>query len=50
MSSLMWYVYEFARKAWTDAFANAHSQPEISEKPDPEIHAAYKQRIAKLIK
>lgn len=46
MSSLMWYVYEFARKAWTDAFANAHSKPEISEKPErfrnfPEVHKEY---------
>jgi energy-converting hydrogenase A subunit P len=29
----MWYVYNFARRAWTDAFANAKSEPEISEKP-----------------
>ena len=46
MSSLMWYVYEFARKAWTGAFANAHSQPEISEKPErfrdfPTVHKEY---------
>ena len=46
MSSLMWYVYEFARKAWADAFTNAHSQPEISEKPErfrdfPKVNKEY---------
>ena len=34
MSSLMWYIYDFARKAWTDAFANAKTDPEIVEKPE----------------
>ena len=34
MSSLMWYIFDFARKAWADAFANAKNEPEISEKPD----------------
>ena len=22
MSSLMWYIFDFARKAWADAFGN----------------------------
>ena len=30
MSSLMWYIFDFARKAWADAFANAKNEPEIS--------------------
>lgn len=33
MSSLMWYIYDFARKAWADAFTNAQSLPELAEKP-----------------
>ena len=33
MSSLMWYIYDFARRAWADAFANAKSMPELAEKP-----------------
>ncbi|OWT33528.1 ferredoxin [Methanobrevibacter sp. 87.7] len=33
MSSIIWYVYEFARKAWVKAFADAKSQHEIVEKP-----------------
>ena len=33
MSSLMWYIYDFARKAWADAFTNAKSLPELAEKP-----------------
>ena len=42
----MWYVYNFARRAWTDAFANAKSEPEISEKPErfrdfPKVNKQY---------
>lgn len=33
MSSLIWYIYDFARKAWADAFTNAKSLPELAEKP-----------------
>ena len=33
MSSLIWYVYDFVRKAWIDGFANARSKPEITDKP-----------------
>ena len=33
MSSLMWYIYDFARKAWAQGFANAKTSPEIVEKP-----------------
>ena len=46
MSSLMWYIYDFARKAWTDAFANAKTDPEIVEKPErfrdfPKVNKEY---------
>ncbi len=34
MSSLIWYIYDFARKAWADGFTNAHSRSELAEKPD----------------
>ena len=34
MSSLIWYIYDFARKAWVDGFANARSKHEIMEKPE----------------
>ena len=33
MSSIIWYVYEFARKAWITRFADAKSQKEIIDKP-----------------
>lgn len=33
MSSLIWYIYEFARKAWADGFVNARTSHEIMEKP-----------------
>ncbi len=33
MSSLMWYIYDFARKAWAEGFANARTSSEIVEKP-----------------
>lgn len=34
MSSLIWYIYDFARKAWADAFTDAKSLPELAEKPE----------------
>ncbi|KZX17071.1 4Fe-4S binding protein [Methanobrevibacter filiformis] len=34
MSSVIWYLYEFARKSWVEGFANAKSQHDIVEKPD----------------
>ena len=37
MSSLMWYIYDFARKAWAQGFTNAKTSPEIVENhPDLE--------------
>lgn len=33
MSSLIWYIYDFARKKWVDNFSNAHSSPRIMDKP-----------------
>ncbi|MBE6504418.1 MAG: 4Fe-4S binding protein [Methanobrevibacter sp.] len=46
MSSLMWYIYDFARKAWADAFTNAKSLPELAEKPErfrdfPKVNKEY---------
>ena len=46
MSSFMWYIYDFARKAWADAFANAKALPELAEKPDrfrnfPKVNKEY---------
>lgn len=46
MASLMWYIYDFARKAWADAFTNAHTEPEIAEKPErfrdfPKVNKEY---------
>ena len=46
MSSLMWYIYDFARKAWADAFTNAKTDPEIAEKPErfrdfPKVNKEY---------
>lgn len=46
MSSLMWYIFDFARKAWADAFANAKTNPEIAEKPErfrdfPKVNKEY---------
>ena len=32
MSSLMWYIYDFARKEWSQGFTNAKTSPEIVEK------------------
>ena len=29
----MWYIYDFARKAWAQGFTNAKTSPEIVEKP-----------------
>ncbi|MBE2899558.1 ferredoxin [Methanothermobacter thermautotrophicus] len=34
MSSVIWYLYEFARKSWAEKFANAHTEHEILEKPE----------------
>lgn len=33
MSSIIWYVYEFARKAWLSAFTDAKTKHEVIEKP-----------------
>ncbi|MBM4241259.1 MAG: 4Fe-4S dicluster domain-containing protein [Euryarchaeota archaeon] len=33
MSSVIWYLYEFARKTWIDRFLNAKTDPEIAEAP-----------------
>ena len=46
MSSLMWYIYDFARRAWADAFTNAKSEPELAEKPErfrdfPKVNKEY---------
>ena len=42
----MWYIYDFARKAWADAFTNAKSLPELAEKPErfrdfPKVNKEY---------
>ena len=34
MSSIMWYLYEFARKSFIGGFADAKSKQDIMEKPD----------------
>ena len=34
MSSVIWYLYEFARKTWLEGFTNAKSKHDILEKPD----------------
>ncbi len=34
MSSVIWYLYEFAKKAWIDKFTTAKSEKEIMDKPD----------------
>lgn len=46
MSSVIWYMYEFARKSWAEKFAGAKSEHEIVEKPDrfrdfPEVLKEY---------
>lgn len=46
MSSVIWYLYEFARKSWAEKFANAHTEHEILEKPErfrdfPTVHKEY---------
>ncbi|MBX7076547.1 MAG: 4Fe-4S binding protein [Methanobacteriaceae archaeon] len=33
MSSIIWYLYEFAKKNWLEGFANAKSHKDITEKP-----------------
>lgn len=34
MSSIMWYLYEFARKSFIEGFTDAKSKQDIMEKPD----------------
>ena len=34
MSSIIWYIYEFARKTWIDGFFDAKSREDIAHKPD----------------
>lgn len=46
MSSVIWYLYEFARKSWAENFAAAKSDSEIMETPSrfrdfPEVHKEY---------
>ncbi len=46
MSSVIWYLYEFARKSWAQNFAAAKSNSEIMDTPSrfrnfPEVHKEY---------
>lgn len=46
MSSVIWYLYEFARKSWIDKFADAKSEHDIVERPArfrdfPEVFKEY---------
>ena len=46
MSSVIWYLYEFARKSWAENFAAAKSNSEIMDKPSrfrdyPIVHKEY---------
>lgn len=46
MSSVIWYLYEFARKSWVEKFAAAKTDQEITETPSrfrnfPEVHKEY---------
>ncbi|AEG17979.1 4Fe-4S binding protein [Methanobacterium paludis] len=46
MSSVIWYLYEFARKSWAEKFAAAKTDPEIMETPSrfrnfPKVHKEY---------
>ncbi|HMK53251.1 MAG TPA: 4Fe-4S binding protein [Methanobacteriaceae archaeon] len=34
MSSVIWYLYEFARKSWAESFAGAKTDREIMDAPD----------------
>lgn len=34
MSSVIWYLYEFAQKSWAEKFTGAKSEHDIVEKPD----------------
>ena len=34
MSSVIWYLYEFARKSWAESFAVAKTNAEIVEAPE----------------
>ena len=42
----MWYIFDFARKAWADAFTDAKTSPEIAEMPErfrdfPKVNKEY---------
>lgn len=46
MSSVIWYLYEFARKSWAEKFAAAKTDAEIMETPErfrdfPEVRKEY---------
>lgn len=46
MSSVIWYLYEFARKSWAEKFADAKTDQEIMETPSrfrnfPEVRKEY---------
>lgn len=46
MSSVIWYLYEFARKSWAEKFAAARTESEIMETPSrfrdfPEVRKEY---------
>ena len=46
MSSVIWYIYEFARKSWAEKFVAARSEQEIMETPSrwrnfPEVRKEY---------
>ncbi|NYB26578.1 MAG: 4Fe-4S binding protein [Methanobacteriaceae archaeon] len=46
MSSVIWYLYEFARKSWAEKFANARTDQEIMETPSrfrdfPQVRKEY---------
>jgi len=46
MSSVIWYLYEFARKSWAENFAAAKSESEIMDAPDrfrdfPDVHKEF---------
>ncbi|MGC9516114.1 MAG: 4Fe-4S binding protein [Methanomicrobiales archaeon] len=46
MSSVIWYLYEFARKSWAEKFAGAATESEIMDTPDrfrdfPKVYEEY---------
>ncbi len=46
MSSLMWYIFDFAKRTWANAFTDAKSLPELAEKPErfrdfPKVNKEY---------